>query len=123
MLLPDSLAAPIYNSTTKMYDLTDAARSVVDQLGVLERELEQTSGFESDGVLLDPAFGPLGRSPVEQKRDLLPLQYLSLAASGAVCTSFVRTALHPVDAYKTALQLDTGEAPDTGERRGKLVWG
>ena len=52
----------------------------------------------------DPTFGPLGTSPVEREVSLTTMDYLSFAASGAVCTSLVRTALMPLDVAKTLMQ-------------------
>ena len=52
----------------------------------------------------DPTFGPLGTSPVEREVSLTTMDYLAFAASGAACTSLVRTALVPLDVAKTLMQ-------------------
>ena len=52
----------------------------------------------------DPTFGPLGTSPVEREASLTSMDYLAFAASGAACTSLVRTALVPLDVAKTLMQ-------------------
>ena len=52
----------------------------------------------------DPTFGPLGTSPVEREVSLTAVDYLAFAASGAACTSLVRTALVPLDVAKTLMQ-------------------
>lgn len=52
----------------------------------------------------DPTFGPLGTSPVNLEASLTPTDYLAFAASGAACTSLVRTALVPLDVAKTLMQ-------------------
>ena len=41
----------------------------------------------------DPTFGPLGTSPVVREASLTTKDYLAFAASGAACTSLVRTAV------------------------------
>ncbi|KAG5189795.1 mitochondrial carrier domain-containing protein [Tribonema minus] len=65
-----------------------------------------------DGVLpppsrlADPAFGPIGLSPLEREPTLGVEQYLKLAMSGALCNGLVRTLLHPIDNVKTRMQAD-----------------
>ena len=39
----------------------------------------------------DPTFGPLGTSPASREASLTTMDYLAFAASGAACTSLVRT--------------------------------
>ena len=60
---------------------------------------------------LDPSFGPLGTSPVEREVMLSARQYLAFAASGAACTSLVRTTLVPLDVAKTLMQSDQQRYP------------
>ena len=52
----------------------------------------------------DPTFGPLGTSPAQREASLTTADYLAFAASGAACTSLVRTALVPLDVAKTLMQ-------------------
>lgn len=55
---------------------------------------------------VDPLFGSIGKVPVTKNAaELKSGEYLRLAASGAVCTVLVRTALNPLELIKTKLQL------------------
>ena len=49
-------------------------------------------------------FSRVGTSPVEREVSLTTMDYLAFAASGAACTSLVRTALVPLDVAKTLMQ-------------------
>ena len=51
----------------------------------------------------DPSFGPLGMSPVEREVEPDLKDYAAFAASGALCTSLVRTFLVPLDVAKTLI--------------------
>lgn len=62
-------------------------------------------------VARDPTFGPLGTSPVVREASLTATDYLAFAASGAACTSLVRTALVPLDVAKTLMQSSPEEYP------------
>ena len=54
----------------------------------------------------DPIFGGVGRVPVTKGAAALRAdEYARLAASGAVCTVLVRTALNPLELIKTKQQL------------------
>jgi hypothetical protein len=52
----------------------------------------------------DPTFGPLGTSPVVREASLTTTDFLAFAASGAACTSLIRTALLPLDVAKMVMQ-------------------
>ena len=59
----------------------------------------------------DPTFGPLGTSPAQREVSLTTQDYLAFAASGAACTSLVRTALVPLDVAKTLMQSSPEKYP------------
>jgi hypothetical protein len=53
---------------------------------------------------IDPEFGPRGRSPIEQEKQLGIGTYLRFVASGAICSSGVHLALTPIDVVKTKVR-------------------
>ena len=69
----------------------------------------------------DPTFGPLGTSPVVREASLTTTDYLAFAASGAACTSLVRTALTPLDVAKTLMQ-SSPEAYPTQSAAFASLW-
>ena len=79
-------------------------------------------GFFSRNALFrrDPSFGRIASSPVEREIDLTAQQYLAFAASGAACTSIVRTLLVPLDVCKTLIQSRPEEYPDTRQAAAAL---
>ena len=80
--------------------------------------LRQKLPFAADR---DPTFGPLGTSPVVREASLTATDYLAFAASGAVCTSLVRTALTPLDVAKTLMQ-SSPEAYPTQSAAFASLW-
>lgn len=68
----------------------------------------------------DPTFGPLGTSPVVREASLTTTDFLAFAASGAACTSLIRTALLPLDVAKTVMQSSPEAYPALRPALGKL---
>jgi len=63
-----------------------------------------TSSIIATGSMLDPLFGPVGKSPLEKETELTVEAYLRLALSGGLCIATVRTLLTPIEIIKTRLQ-------------------
>lgn len=130
-LVPDALALPELDMQRSCYRPTDAALTAAAALSALEANIDGGEGFGVGAFagsalpraefpeLLDPLFGPLGRSPVARARQLGAQQFALLALSGAACTSAVRLVLQPLDVVKISLQLGRGEgAPGAAAERG-----
>ncbi|KAL1528483.1 hypothetical protein AB1Y20_009826 [Prymnesium parvum] len=68
-------------------------------------------------------FGILGNAPVEREVRLTRDDYFRFAASGAVCTAVVRSALAPIDVVKTLMQAAPHAYPSLGEGLRSLYRG
>jgi hypothetical protein len=79
--------------------------------GVKEKLLNQ-SASTSSVRLIDPFFGPRGRSPIERQKTLDLNTFGRFALSGAICASAAHLVLTPLDVVKTKVQTDPENYPD-----------
>jgi len=130
-LVPDAIATPEIDVGRGCYRPGDSALIAAAALSSLEARLDGGEGFGVGALaaselpsverpeLLDPLFGPLGRSPLARKRALGAQQFALLALSGALCTAAVRSVLQPLDVVKTGVQLARAQGQDgVGEQAG-----
>jgi hypothetical protein len=78
----------------------EAAREAAPSSGEL---LSTRRAYE----VLDPIFGPIGRSPVEKQASLDASQFARLAFSGALCAALGHAILTPLEVVKTRVQADS----------------
>jgi hypothetical protein len=113
--------SPVERRKTGPPDMTYTPSSLSSQLGqllppgvalgynplrgqyvVLAKELDLMRGTST---MMDPIFGPVGKSPLERESKLSLDDYLRLALSGGICIMMVRTGLTPLEIVKTRLQV------------------
>jgi len=71
--------------------------------------------------LIDPVFGPRGRSPIERQKTLDLSTFSRFALSGAICASAAHIVLTPLDVVKTKVQTDPKNYPDPISALKKLL--